>query len=133
MQLALSGFGGLVLQPFVQGGITPYRIGVGDLDNDGDRDVVVPNTVSQDLTLFGNDGAGGPAVTATPAVPYLTRGIAVANVIGDWRPDIVTSSIDDPDGATSASLRIFPPATGRRSTVRPRSSSQRRRSSRPSI
>ncbi len=117
VQLALSGFGGLVLQPFVQGGITPYRVGVGDLDNDGDRDVVVPNTVSQDLTLFGNDGAGGLAVTATPAVPYLTRGIAVANVIGDWRPDVVTSSTDDPDGATSASLRIFPAGAGPPVTV----------------
>jgi len=117
VQVALNRFGGFRLQPFVQGGVTPYRVGVGDLDNDGDTDVVVPNTVSEDLTVFGNDGAGGLAVTATPAVPYLTRGIAVANVIGDWRPDVVTSSTDDPDGSTSASLRILPAGDGPPVTV----------------
>jgi FG-GAP-like repeat len=95
------------VEPFVEGGVTPYRVGVGDLDGDRDVDAVIPNTVSQDLTVFGNDGSGGLSSMAGIAVPYLTRGVAVADLDGDGRDDVVTSSLDDPDGFTSAALRIF--------------------------
>jgi hypothetical protein len=89
-------------RPLVAGGVTPYRIAAGDLDGDWDADVVVPNTVSEDVTVFANDGAGGLAAAATEPVPYLTRGIAVAELDGDGRLDVVTSSLDDPDGTATA-------------------------------
>ena len=117
VQVAVNRFWGFRVQPLVLGGSTPYRVGVGDLDGDGDLDAAVPNTVSQDVTTFANDGAAGLAVATTIPVPFQTRGIAVADLDRDGRPDIVTSSIDDPDGIASASLRILPGAGGPPVTV----------------
>jgi len=116
-QLAINRPRGFRLEPFVPGGQTPYRIGVGDLDRDGDIDAALPNTVSQDVSVFGNHGIAGLAVAATLPAPYLTRGIAVAELDGDGLVDVVTSSTDDPDGATSASLRLFSGATAPPITV----------------
>jgi FG-GAP-like repeat len=106
MQVARNRRLGFHVEPLVPGGQTPYRIAVGDLDGDGDADAAVANTISQDVTVFGNHGAGGFGVTATHPAPYLTRGIAIAELDGDGRPDVVTSANDDPDGFTSASLRL---------------------------
>ena len=117
VQVALNRFWGFRVQPLVLGGSTPYRVGVGDLDGDGDLDAAVPNTVSQDVTTFANDGAGGLAVGSTIPVPFQTRGIAVADLDRDGRPEIVTSSIDDPDGISSAALRILPGGAGPPVTV----------------
>jgi FG-GAP-like repeat len=103
---------GFLLRPFAAGGTTPYRIATGDLDGDGDDDAVVPDTVSEDVTVFANDGAGALAAAATHPVPYLTRGIAVAELDGDRRLDVVTSSLDDPDGFGSASFRLLSGAAG---------------------
>lgn len=108
VQVAVSHSGAFRVEPLVLGGLTPYRVGVGDLDGDGDLDAAVPNTVSQDVTTFANDGAGGLAVGSTVPVPFQTRGIAVADLDRDDRPETVTSSIDDPDGISSAALRILP-------------------------
>jgi hypothetical protein len=107
VQVVLNRWWGLKFRPFVQGGQTPYRIGTGDLDGDGDVDAVAPNTASHDLTVFTNDGAGRLTAAETLPVPYLPRGVAVADLDGDGRQDVATSSIDDPNGATSAALRIF--------------------------
>jgi FG-GAP-like repeat len=107
VQVVLNRWWGLRFRPFVQGGPAPYRVGTGDLDGDGDVDAVAPNTASGDLTVFTNDGAGRLTATASLPAPYLPRGIAVADLNGDGRQDVATSSTDDPDGATSAALRIF--------------------------
>jgi FG-GAP-like repeat len=106
VQTAVSRWCRLALRPFVAGGQTPYRVGTGDLDGDGDIDVVEPNTVSGDVSVFANDGAGGLTLAETLPAPYLTRGIAVGDLNGDRRPDLATSSTDDPDGVSSAALRV---------------------------
>jgi VCBS repeat protein len=107
VQVVLNRWWGIKFRPFVQGGQAPYRVGTGDLDGDGDVDAVAPNTASHDLTVFTNDGAGRLTATETLPVPYLPRAVVVADLDGDGRQDVATSSLDDPDGATSASLRIF--------------------------
>ena len=116
-QVALNRRRGFRLQPFVPGGQTPYRIAVGDLDRDGDADAALPNTVSQDLTLLANDGTGALTPAATHPAPYLTRGIAIADLDGDRRLDVVTSANDDPDGFTPASFRLFSGAVGTLTTI----------------
>jgi FG-GAP-like repeat len=107
VQLVLNRAWSYRVNPLVAGGTTPYRIAVGDLDGDGDADAAVPNTASQDVTVFGNDGAANLVATATLPAPYLTRGIAIAELDGDRRADVVTSANGDPDGLTPASLRLF--------------------------
>jgi len=107
VQVVLNRWWGLRFRPFVQGGQAPYRIGTGDLDGDGDADAVAPNSASHDLTLFTNEGGGRLRASATLPVPYLPRAVTVADLDGDGRQDVATTSTDDPDGATSAALRIF--------------------------
>jgi VCBS repeat protein len=107
VQLAASRhWSGWQFGPFVMGGQTPYRVAAGDIDGDRDVDLVQPNTVSGDLTVFANNGAGALALAETIPAGQLTRGIALADLNGDHRLDLATSSIDDPELSGPASLRV---------------------------
>jgi hypothetical protein len=60
---------GFAIPAELRAGLGPVRIALGDLDGDGDLDLVSANQVSRDLSLFLGDGAGGFAPERRQAVP----------------------------------------------------------------
>jgi hypothetical protein len=105
LQLVLNRGEGYNVGPFVLGGIAPYTLDAGDFDGDGDLDAAAPNTASNDVSVYTNDGAGvfqaGLALTAQ----HFPRGVAVADYNADGRADVATSA--GPTGAGSAFLLVF--------------------------
>lgn len=89
-----------------------------DADNDGDADMLVASLSGRDRLLV-NDGSGHFTLSAVEATPDDTPGslgIAVADLDGDGRPDVVQAQgeVDFPDKvqlATSAvAIDTMPPA-----------------------
>src|SRR5262249_34884909 len=70
----------------------PLASAVGDLDGDGDLDVVTTNKFANTLTVFANDGTGAltPALTI-PAADGPTP-IVVEDLDGDGRLDIAVAN-----------------------------------------
>lgn len=77
-------------------GRAPYPHAVGDVNGDGKLDVVTPNVGSNNVTVLLGDGRGGfkPAANSPHAVAARPYYIAVGDVSGDGRPDLVTSHDD---------------------------------------
>jgi len=75
----------------------PYGLAVGDLNGDGKPDLATSNIRSNDVTVItrkADDTGWNTAVTAgtTGADP---RSLAIDDVTGDGRPDVVTVNLDD--------------------------------------
>lgn len=70
----------------------PTGMDVGDLDGDGDPDVVVANELSHDLSLLFNRGNGSfrPELRLSGAEESI-RDVAIGDVNGDTYPDLVAS------------------------------------------
>ena len=68
---------------------------VGDVDGDGDRDIVVQDMVGGALATWLGNGAGsfvaGPASPGAPGFSLVDR-VALVDVGGDGRPDVVTNA-----------------------------------------
>jgi hypothetical protein len=70
-------------------------VGVGDVDNDGDLDIVGTAQTSGMVLLWENDGADPPGFTEhTVATPPGAAGIDVADIDADGRLDMVISMVD---------------------------------------
>ncbi|WP_426059536.1 T9SS type A sorting domain-containing protein [Hymenobacter sp. B1770] len=87
---------------------SPFAVALGDLNGDGRLDIVTGNTKSATIgVLLGQPGGGFAPVVTYPAFRsrvntstlYL-MGVALADVDGDGRLDVVTSSDDAPTGPT---------------------------------
>jgi len=75
-------------------GTTPRSVAVGDVTGDGRLDIVTANSASNDVTVIARNSAGtgwdSPAIAGTTGSN--PRGLAISDVTGDGRPDIVTAN-----------------------------------------
>jgi len=85
--------------------LRPWGIDFGDMDGDGNKDIVVA-TVGNDKTIniLNNDGTGGLdfSKVAIP-VTYINRNVKLGDIDGDSKPDIVFTSVDDDNNNVTAS------------------------------
>lgn len=92
-------------QPDLTAGDSPLAIAAADLDGDGNIDLAVANYDSGDVSIFWGAGDGG-FVAAPTAFAVGTAGteapvaIAIADITGDGRPDIITAN----EGGNSISV-----------------------------
>lgn len=73
----------------------PYGVAIGDLDGDNKQDVAVANNENQLFSVFRNTGSTGAvsfAARADFAAAYGGYSIALGDVSGDGRPDVVVAS-----------------------------------------
>jgi hypothetical protein len=89
-----DGHGGFPRRLVLQAGSHPADAKIGDFDGDGRPDVAVVNWKSLDIALFFN--RGGATFSAPTLVPYgsiAAYTLAVADLNGDHRPDLVTADV----------------------------------------
>lgn len=70
----------------------PLAAALGDLDRDGDSDIVVASSSSAALTLLFNDGNGSFARGADLPTGLTPAALAIGDVDNDARPDIVVAN-----------------------------------------
>ena len=87
-------------------------VDTGDLDLDGDQDVIATNFASNDLSVFLNNGDGTLGAHQRFGVGINPRNTVVADVTGDGAPDVTTSIMLPPGGVPGALvvLPALPPA-----------------------
>jgi hypothetical protein len=90
-----GGFARAEGSPFAVGR-APYPHAVGDVNKDGHLDIVTPNVGSNNLTILLGDGRGGftPSAKSPYAVENRPYYVAVGDVSGDGKPDLVTTHDD---------------------------------------
>jgi hypothetical protein len=78
----------------LQTGSQPIAVGTGDFNGDGFPDLVCADFGDQTVIVYTNNGLGGfgPYSTNTLAVSAGPLAVAVADVNGDGRPDIITAN-----------------------------------------
>lgn len=77
----------------LEAGDAPYAAALGDLNADGDADLVVVNASSANCSLFLNDG-GGTFTSAGPlAVGTSPRGICISDFDNNGLPDLAVTSL----------------------------------------
>jgi hypothetical protein len=78
------------VQPYI-GGEEPFAIGTGDLDGDGDRDVVVTSRDSLEATAHVNDGQGVFPMPPSYSAEYLANALASGDIDLDGDLDLAAS------------------------------------------
>lgn len=72
-------------------GLDPYNIGAGDLDNDGDADLVIVNVSGNNCSLYRNDGGGVFVSIGIVTVGASPRSVAIGDFDGDTRNDLAVA------------------------------------------
>jgi FG-GAP-like repeat len=77
-------------------GRAPYPHAIGDVNRDGNLDIVTPNVGSNNVTVLLGDGRGGFKAAANSPYAVASRPyyIAVGDVSGDGYPDLITTHDD---------------------------------------
>lgn len=93
--------------------LDPWGIDLGDIDGDGDADLMVANkelspTATEDINIFQNNGTSGTAFTKTNITTTIpTRNLKVMDFDGDAKPDIAYTSYDETIGSARALVGIM--------------------------
>jgi hypothetical protein len=76
-----------------------YAVAVSDIDGDGMADIVTADAGGNNISVFHNTGSPGGALSFAPyadfAVGATPESIAVGDIDGDGKPDIVTGNYND--------------------------------------
>ena len=90
-----GGFKPAAGSPFAVGR-APYPHAVGDLNRDGNLDIVTPNVASNNVTVLLGDGRGGFRAAANSPYAVASRPyyVAIGDVSGDGNPDLITTHDD---------------------------------------
>jgi hypothetical protein len=90
-----GGFTPVAGSPFAVGR-APYPHAVGDVNRDGNLDIVTPNVRGNNVTVLLGDGRGGftPAAKSPYAVANRPYYVALGDVSGDALPDLITTHDD---------------------------------------
>jgi hypothetical protein len=75
-----------------------YAWASGDLDLDGDLDIVLQEEPSLDLRVLSNDGSGAFVLASTTSASRRSHGLAIADANQDGRPDLASAA----DGALTS-------------------------------
>jgi hypothetical protein len=83
---------------------------VGDVNDDGYPDVVLSTNGAQQswgLTIFLNDGRGGLTQLPVISTPYIALGIAIGDVNGDGRADLLANTTNNPNDRHAWYWEVF--------------------------
>lgn len=77
-------------------GRAPYPHAIGDVNRDGNLDIVTPNVGSNNVTILLGDGRGGFKAAADSPYAVASRPyyIAIGDISGDGNPDLITTHDD---------------------------------------
>lgn len=77
----------------------PWKVFTSDLNSDNCLDILTLNQLGDDVTVLIGDGTGDfmEALKSPFAVSPEPRGLCVANVTGDFLPDVITTNYNDLD------------------------------------
>ena len=85
-----GGFASSATYPTASG---PVSGAIGDLNADGNPDVVIAGVIGTGLAVYANDGTGALTQVAVPAVASAPQTPAIADIDGDGRPDIAVPGV----------------------------------------
>jgi hypothetical protein len=83
-------------------GNNPYSVALGDVDGDGDLDLLTANAGSNTVSVRLNDGAGNFSGGSDPGVGSAPYSVAVGDVDGDGDLDLLTANA----GSNTVSVRL---------------------------
>ena len=84
------------LAPTVQvgAGVKPHGLAVGDVNNDGFKDIITADSISHTASVLLGNGAGGFTLASSPALGDKPKDVEVTDLNKDGKPDIVSADQD---------------------------------------